>query len=135
MEKMVLTCSGGELIVVPGINKTYFRRGGIMGDTNAIEFAHRHSRETDEPLMGPVLRPRLNRPLVIGEAGEFDRDGQPWIISIKVGGVHPYRGCTLISPSGKCQEICPEPGTYQLIFPSGSASALRLVTIDPDPGK
>lgn len=61
---------------------------------------------------------------------EFQVDDQSWIISIHVDD----RPCTLIDPNGHPSVLFPMAGTYKLIFPSGSASPLQKLTIDPDPG-
>ncbi len=68
-------------------------------------------------------------------ATEFETEHQTWVISIEVAasGDH-FRPCTLIDPHGNPRLIFPEPGTYKIIFPSGSLSPLRSLAIDPDPG-
>jgi hypothetical protein len=61
---------------------------------------------------------------------EFQVADQSWIVSIQVDD----RPCTLIDPHGHPSEIFPMEGTYKLVFPSGSASPLQRLIIDPDPG-
>lgn len=78
--------------------------------------------------VGPGLLPALTQKRIWD--AEFQRDDQTWILSIEVD----ERPCTVIDPQGVPTQIFLDAGVYKLIFPSGSASPLRSLVIDPDPG-